>query len=71
MKTVRRISIEVCVLLARAGVSDDQPVNINDGTGIYGVNIDLCDEALRDFQYEHNNVTQGLFKKLVYHTNAL
>ena len=35
MKTVRRISIEVCVLLARAGVSDDQPVNINDGTGIY------------------------------------
>ena len=58
VKTARGISSEVCVLRAREGVSDEQPVNINSGTGNYIINIDLYNEALRDFQDEHNKVTQ-------------
>ena len=58
VKTAWGISSEVCVLRAREGVSDNQPVKINSGTGNYVINIDLYDEALRDFQNEHNKVTQ-------------
>ena len=58
VKTARGISSEVCVLRARERVSDDQPVNINSGTGNYIINIDLYNEALRDFQDDHDQVTQ-------------
>ena len=58
VKTAKGINSEVCVLRSREGSADDQPVYINSGTGNYGVNIDLYDEALQDFQNEHNNVTQ-------------